>query len=325
MINYSIPVLYYHRVGAPDPAHLSVATELFEKQLGYIQRAGYQTLSMHDLIDYLAGQNTLTRPSVCITFDDGFIDNYLFAQPLLEKYKCKASLFIATSLIRPDTQKGAKKMVGFNQAHTAARNGDLSHFLSKKELKLMQNSGVWQIFSHSHSHNQVFTSRETTGTYPDSDNHWGIISAWQKNISKGKWPVFKRNAELVSRAVFPRIENQKIIFEQESQEEFQNRIKIDLITSLKIIKNLFPENYPVICWPWGKADERLENIARKVGYKAALRTDAGANLPGMNLMKIHRFPVKKSDMLRFKLGLALRKLPLLAKIYSFVRNKKLYS
>ena len=324
MSRYSVPVLYYHRVGAPDPAHLSVSTELFEKQLAYIQQAGYQTLSMHDLIDYLAGKIKLTRPCVCITFDDGLIDNLLFAHPLLEKYKCKASLFMATSLIRPEDQKRAEKMVDFNQAHTLARNGDLSHFLSEKELKIMHNSGVWRVFSHSHSHNQVFISTETTGIYPQTDDHWGIISAWQRNISRGQWPVFKRNAGLVSRSVLPRIENRKMVFAKESPEEFRNRVRKDLLTSFEIIKSLFPENYQVICWPWGKADEELEKTAMKIGYIAALRTDAGANLPGMNLMKIHRFPVKKSDMFRFKLGLKLRVNPLLAKIYALVRNKKLF-
>jgi hypothetical protein len=215
-------------------------------------------------------------------------------------------------------------MVDFNQAHTAARKGELNHFLSKEELKIMQNSGIWQIFSHSHEHNQVFTSSEKTGIYPDTDNHWGIISAWQKNISKGKWPVFKRNAGLVSRALYPHFKNKKLIFTHESLDDFNNRIKNDLKTSLKIIKELFPDNYPVICWPWGKANENLENLAREIGYIGALRTDAGPNLPGMNLMKIHRFPVKKSDMFRFKLGIILRQRPLLAKIYSCVRNKKLY-
>jgi peptidoglycan/xylan/chitin deacetylase (PgdA/CDA1 family) len=320
MSNQSIPVLYYHRVGAPDPAHLSVSLENFERQLAYLQRSGFRTITVRELIDYLNGDCALDCPAVCITFDDGLLDNLLYAHPILQKYNMKAALFIATSLIRPITQAAADKMVDFNTAHTLARLGDFRHFLSTEELKQMHDSGVWEIYSHSHQHNQVFTSTEQTGVYPDNDNHWGIISAYRQDISKKSWPVYRRGAGLVNKAVIPVPKDDKTEFHQETESEFAARVEEDLQRSLEIIQQLFPDNYPVICWPWGKADENLEEIAKKTGYIAALRTDTGANVPGMNLMRIHRFPVKKPDLIRFRIGIMLRKNPLLAKIYSFLRN-----
>lgn len=327
MKRQSIPVLYYHRVGAPDPAHLSVSMDQFDQQMAYLKSSGLKTLTMGELIDHLSGKVQVQIPAVCITFDDGFIDNLVYAHPILHKHGLKAALFVATSLIRPESQLPAETMTDFNSAHTLSRRGDYRHFLSEAELKFMQNSGVWEIYSHSHFHNQVFTSAEVTGVYPETDNHWGILSAWKKELAQGLWPVFTRGAGLVNHAWTPASEAVKenfqpdcMSFSKESEDEFSQRVENDLRISLETIKRIFPENYAVICWPWGKANAFLEKTALKVGYIAALRTDTGPNVTGMDLMKIHRFPVKKPDLFRFKLGISLRRNPLLAKIYSFLRK-----
>lgn len=326
MIGDSVPVLYYHRVGAPDGVHLSISTSDFEKQLLSLKNAGYQTISVSELVNFIQGRSRLSARSICITFDDGLIDNYLFAHPLLKKYNFKAALFMATSLIRPETQTAAAEMKDFNEAHTLARRGDYSHFLSEKELKDMVESRVWEVYSHSHFHNQVFTSPEKTGVYPDTDRHWGIISAWGKSLAKGSWPVYTRGAGLVNRAWKPtgsevrELDSLQPNLVQETEEEFQARIEADLKISFEIMNRISPSANPVICWPWGKADENLENAARKNGFIAALRTDTGANMAGMNPMRIHRFAVKKSDLLRFRLGIELRRHSFLAKLYSLFRN-----
>ena len=106
----------------------------------------------------------------------------------------------------------------------------------------------------------------------------------------------------------------------ETEQEFQSRVEQDLRLSLEIINRISPSANPVICWPWGKADKQLEQVARKVGFVAALRTDTGANVAGMDAMKIHRFAVKKADLPRFRLGIELRRHSLPARIYSLFRN-----
>lgn len=321
----SIPVLYYHRVGAPDPVHLSVPVKLFDKQMSYLARKKYNVITASELKKWIEGEFKVRFPAVCITFDDGFLDNYRYAHEILEKYNFRASLFIATTLIRPETQKPANKVSPFNEAHTMARRGDYSNFLSQNELIEMRDSGLWEIYSHSHNHNQVFTSDEITGSYPETDNHWGVLSAYDKPLAEGKWPVYKRNAGLVSRAmkVSKNTSVNHVELIKESESEFEKRVEKDLNMALDIVKTISPDLPNLICWPWGKTNEELESIAKKCGYVGAFRTDTGPNYVGMNPMKIKRFPVKKKDIARFSLGVWLRSYVITANIYAALRNFKI--
>lgn len=322
----SIPVLYYHRVGSPDGIHLSVPIADFDRQMRFLAKKNINVISVSQLFAWLQGSLKVRLPAVCITFDDGFIDNYRHAHPILQKYGCKAGLFIATSLIRPAGLPAAKELLPFNESHTKARQGDLSHFLAASELQEMAASGVWEIYSHTHSHSQVFINDTVTGSYPDTDNHWGILSAYSRSLEEGKWPVFKRNAGLLQPAMKVAACSRdasgcaKIDLISETDKEFAARVRSDLEQSRQIITQMFPHQPLLVCWPWGKADAGLEKQAAACGFVGAFRTDSGANYPGMNLMQIKRFPVKKRDILRFAAGIWLRSYRFTADIYAFFRN-----
>jgi peptidoglycan/xylan/chitin deacetylase (PgdA/CDA1 family) len=92
-------VLAYHRVAEleNDPWQLAVGPTNFEAQLQLLQKK-YDVISLRELIAN-RGKKSITSGTVCLTFDDGYRDNYSMARPLLEKYKCPATFFIATKYI----------------------------------------------------------------------------------------------------------------------------------------------------------------------------------------------------------------------------------
>lgn len=70
--------------------------ELFERCIAYISRK-FKVVLLEDLLaapDKHAHQATAT-----ICFDDGYLDNYTHALPILEKYGCKASFYVVTDCI----------------------------------------------------------------------------------------------------------------------------------------------------------------------------------------------------------------------------------
>ena len=94
-----IITLMYHRVNVADtdPWGICVSPENFEEQVKVL-KANFDVISVDDLVNRLTCGNTSTN-EVCITFDDGYADNILYAKPVLENYNCPATFFIATGFI----------------------------------------------------------------------------------------------------------------------------------------------------------------------------------------------------------------------------------
>lgn len=92
-------VLMYHRIAEPatDPWLLAVSPARFEQHLQVLCHQ-YRVISIEELIRQHA-QGSIASRNVCLTFDDGYSDNYLFAKPLLEKYGCPAAFFLPTHYI----------------------------------------------------------------------------------------------------------------------------------------------------------------------------------------------------------------------------------
>lgn len=75
---------------------LSVTPKNFETQLIYLKENGYSTISLADLAYHLAGRYDLPPHPIIITFDDGYVDNYANAFPLLKKYGFTATFSVVT-------------------------------------------------------------------------------------------------------------------------------------------------------------------------------------------------------------------------------------
>jgi peptidoglycan/xylan/chitin deacetylase (PgdA/CDA1 family) len=93
-------ILMYHQVceKKADPWQLAVHPEMFQKQLDLLKKK-FSLVSLEELVQCLkAGK--LRRNMVAITFDDGFVDNYLNAAPLLEWYQIPATFYVATNPLK---------------------------------------------------------------------------------------------------------------------------------------------------------------------------------------------------------------------------------
>lgn len=89
-------VLMYHQVAEPDTDiwDLAVSPAHFEQQLRVLKRMG-TVISTTELSERLH-HGKLKRRSIAITFDDGYLDNYLHARPLLTQHQLPATFFIVS-------------------------------------------------------------------------------------------------------------------------------------------------------------------------------------------------------------------------------------
>src|SRR3989338_9147920 len=85
-------ILMYHKVNK----------ENFNEQMKYLKKY-YNLISLKELTTLLKEKKNLTRNSIVITFDDGYLNNYLNAYPALKRHGLPATFFIVTSLIGRNT------------------------------------------------------------------------------------------------------------------------------------------------------------------------------------------------------------------------------
>lgn len=152
-----LPVLMYHHI-SPKPGLVTCSPENFRAQMEWLAKNGWKTLSTAAFADALAtGQ--IPRKSVFITFDDGYLDNWIYAHPVLQEFGQQASIFLITGWIgdgqvRPQAgQPGVPDVPIHNQAMAAAANGQLdAAFLRWSEIDAMRAAGTFDFHSHTHSH-----------------------------------------------------------------------------------------------------------------------------------------------------------------------------
>ena len=102
--NY-LTVLNYHRVnhkyfGAFTP-NISATPQAFAEQMELVSR-WFNVVSSTDIIAWLRGERSLPPHAALITFDDGYLDNYTQAFPILDEFNFPALIFLTTDHIDTD-------------------------------------------------------------------------------------------------------------------------------------------------------------------------------------------------------------------------------
>lgn len=130
----NIPILTYHYIGDnPNPEdkardNLSVSPVKFDEQMKYLSEHGYNPITLDMLYQGLMGLSNLPAKPVVLTFDDGYIDFYLIAYPILKRYNLHAVSFIPTGLIGQ------------------------GYYLTWEQIKEMDQSGLISFQAHSVNH-----------------------------------------------------------------------------------------------------------------------------------------------------------------------------
>ncbi|MEG0872448.1 MAG: polysaccharide deacetylase family protein [Clostridia bacterium] len=134
-VNAAIPIFMYHFVSEdpgenPYPENV-VRVSTLEEQLKYLQQEKYETIFISDFDKVY----TYAKP-VVLTFDDGFLDVYKNAYPLLKKYNLKATIFVVAD---------------FTKKHG---------YCNIDQLKEMLDSGLVKIESHTITHRRLATLKD---------------------------------------------------------------------------------------------------------------------------------------------------------------------
>ncbi len=96
-----IPVLMYHKIGHPPKESrqksLWITPEVFDWQLNCLKARGYQTVTFADLRN-----KRLPAKPVILTFDDGYLNAYTDALPVLKRNGMRGVFYIVSGAIGRD-------------------------------------------------------------------------------------------------------------------------------------------------------------------------------------------------------------------------------
>lgn len=95
-------ILNYHRIGNAaetpyDSGTFSATADEFDGQIAYLKRH-FHMATLDEVLAMVRGEMTLDA-AVLITFDDGYLDNYTLAFPILSSHRVQGVFFLPTSFV----------------------------------------------------------------------------------------------------------------------------------------------------------------------------------------------------------------------------------
>ncbi len=125
-----------------DPDAYAVSTRDLAAQFAWLQRNGWQPVSLQQVIDAGAGRAPLPEKAVLLSFDDGLASLYTHVFPLLQAFDYPAVAAINTGWLEAVAAGATVPYEG--QLRNAAG------FVSWRQLREMVDSGLVEIASHTH-------------------------------------------------------------------------------------------------------------------------------------------------------------------------------
>ena len=303
-----LPVLMYHSVSDSyekyPVSHLSISRRNFKLAMWYLHFRGYHTLTLNEVYRFSIGKD-IPRKSIVLTFDDGFLDNWVNAYSILEHYNLNGAIFVTYDFIVKD-DRVRKNRPFYNDDQKIEEEWG---YLSIGEIKKMYESHVFEFYPHGKTHTWYFKSDKVVDFHFKGDPYYWLdwnnrpsikpfwIQFWpQSNVDAGS-PVFEYGKSLEIRRFLPensliqefvnRVQRYKClpskselmtewkkfreeypaIGRYESDHEYEKRIWDELVFTRDFLEKILGQKSFFFCWPGGGKDDFSIKIAyEKVGY-----------------------------------------------------------
>jgi len=252
----------------------------FETYLKILKGAKVHTYTFSEVYEIHNQGLHLQTNSCILTFDDGYVDNFYYAFPLLKRFKLKATIFINTMYIDSDPD-----------------------YLTWDQIKQMKDSGLVDFELHSHRHMPVFTDNKPIRYAGEEDlKNKELQYLYQNDLRKGD-PVFKTRSAYSEKGIVLTetfLKNRDIsAIRFETDQEAEQRITEDVALNKALIKMHLGKDANFFCWPWGHHSAFGKSVIRKSGISGFVTTRKGSNPRRFNLDHIYRIEHRVYTPLKF--------------------------
>jgi peptidoglycan/xylan/chitin deacetylase (PgdA/CDA1 family) len=297
----SLLVLNYHRIGNPDedlfdPGVFSATADEFDRQIAYLKRY-LSLITLDEALAFVDGsiKETKSRCRVLITFDDGYLDNYSLAFPILRSHGAQGVFFLATSMV------GSCHLPWWDHIAYLMKTARKRRFTLSYPANLdvdIDGSGLDE------SLRAVLLSYKK----PDNSDPARFIQELQE-ASMGEDPpkAMRRflswdEAREMSRAgmaIGSHTHSHHVLSQLNPDRQYE-----DLSTSRSILKRELGSEVDVLAYPVGGRTSftgETQNAARNAGYRAAFSFYGGTNLRGRTSpYDVNRVGIDNQSWIRFR-------------------------
>lgn len=272
---------------------------LFEKCIKYIKRK-YEVVVLED---YLLGQGDfLNHKNIAtILFDDGYLDNYEYALPILEKYNVKASFYIVTDCIDNNVLTWTHALDHLFQFTSKKSLSFTSAFLPKtlQNLEASSKEGLLSFAKELKPFLKTISYTERNKVLAEIENQFDdvklpkIMMNWNhiRELSKLGHHI---GSHTVSHAMLGTVADKKIIQSElvASKERIVEEIKKDPLS---------------ISYPVGSYNHEVQKLSKENGYKLGLVVNQDIYVPNKNnLFEIQRIELYNEQWWKTKLRITNR-------------------
>ena len=272
-----IPVVMYHSVGRHRPGwlwnHLTTPLGLFEKQVLTLKAGGYRSLSLDDFKDIQSSRDQIPGRVVALTFDDGYLDNWVCAYPILKREGWQGTIYVNPEFIDPG-EEPRPTLEDVWDGRLGMDDLEWHGFLNRAELRLLQDSGVMTIGSHSMSHTWYPTGPEVVDSHrPELSSPWlawnarpdrkfAYLTEDQSTFVPYGTPIHQHGRSLGIRRYFPEADGGRY----ETDEEMMARYRHEIFESRRVLQEITGGDVRHFCWPGGAYCEESWPLAEEAGY-----------------------------------------------------------
>jgi peptidoglycan/xylan/chitin deacetylase (PgdA/CDA1 family) len=124
----SIPILMYHSIEYEKDNGLRIPKEKFRNQMQYLKDNKFTPISLDELYDAMVANKHLPQKPIVITFDDGYVDNYINAYPVLKEFNFKATIFMVSGCINSPSYLNDNQLKELEENNIAIESHSVNHF-----------------------------------------------------------------------------------------------------------------------------------------------------------------------------------------------------
>lgn len=280
-----VPCLTWHSVSRdaawlPWADETSVRPETLDRQLGLLSRMGCEAMDTVDFVNRRRQGAPVPEGTVLLHFDDGYLDNWIAAAPLLRRHGARATIFVSLDFLAPDRPLPAS----LDDTDTPPR---WDGYLSWQELAALDAGafgGVFDVQPHGVDHGRVPTGPEIVDKLTASN--WRRLAWVQWSAMPGNkhdWYLAGTPPAVPLGSAVPQSEAALAARAWtgaglESEEAYENRVRGELRACVQAFRNRLGKEPSLFCWPQNRSSPAGRRIALEEGF-IATTAGRGANRP----------------------------------------------